>query len=229
MWHFYQKIGYPTPPLELDETYPLPEMIDWFPIISVGITLMGIMIGSMINIFMLTHKEQVAKINLEFGLAPRSLLWVFIPKVALAIVMGAITGTILLAVIYFWIGAWPGQYLHYVWLIGSLVSIFWVAIALQFGMRTRKYMSGAIGTILTGITAFFITGGLSMVRGNESKMLLISWFFPNTYAVDPLRDMVLFNTFPGDFNTIILTLSAFALVSSILGFKIAAKNLRNID
>ena len=229
IWQFYNDIGYPPPPMTIKETYPLPYFIDWFPIISTGVVLMSIMIGSMINIFMLTHKEQVAKINLEFGLAPRSLLWVFIPKVLLAVIMGIITGTILMGIVYLWIGAWPGRYLGLVWLLSSLVAVFWTAIAMQFGFKTKRYMSGAIGTILTSITAFFITGGLSMVRGNEDKLLKISWLFPNTYAVDPLRDLTLFNTMPEDIGRTILILSAFALLSLISGLILAGKNLRKID
>jgi len=228
MWHFYTKIDYPHPPIDIAESYPLPSYIDWFPIISTGIALMSMMIGSMINIFMLTHKEQVAKINLEFGLTPRSLLWIFIPKVLLAVLMGLLTGTVILGIIYIWIGTWPGRYLPWVWFLGSLVALFWAAISLQFGLRTRRYMSGVIGTILTGITAFFITGGLNMIRGNEDKMLLISWFFPNTYAIDPLRDLALFSTLPENFVKTILILVSFAGISLVVGFILAGRNLRKI-
>jgi len=71
LWHFYEKIGYPAPPLALAEEYPLPEMVEWLPVIAVGVVLLGFMIGGMMNIFMLTYKEQTSGITLEFGLAPR--------------------------------------------------------------------------------------------------------------------------------------------------------------
>ena len=68
-----------------------------------------------------------------------------------------------------------------------------------------------------------------MVRGNEERMLRISWLFPNTYAVDPLRDLTLFNTMPEDIGRTILILSGFALLSLISGLILASKNLRKID
>ena len=36
LWRFYEKSGYPAPPLALAEVYPRPEMVDWFPIIAVS-------------------------------------------------------------------------------------------------------------------------------------------------------------------------------------------------
>ena len=51
------------------------------------------MLGGMVNMFMLTHKEQVARVTLEFGLAPRPLAWVLLPKTLLALLMGLLTGT----------------------------------------------------------------------------------------------------------------------------------------
>lgn len=47
-------------------------MIEWFPIIAVGVLLLGFIVGGMMNIFVLTQKEQTNHITLEFGLAPRS-------------------------------------------------------------------------------------------------------------------------------------------------------------
>ncbi len=66
-----RRSGWPAAPLALAERYPLPEMLDWFPIMAVGVALLSFMLGSMTNMFMLTQKEQVARITLEFGLAPR--------------------------------------------------------------------------------------------------------------------------------------------------------------
>ena len=36
MWHFYEKIGYPAPPLVMEEEYPLPVMVDWVSLRLVG-------------------------------------------------------------------------------------------------------------------------------------------------------------------------------------------------
>lgn len=228
LWQFYAKIGQPAPPLALAEVYPLPEMIEWFPIIAVGVALLSYMLGGMINIFMLTRKEQVSRITLEFGLAPRSLAWVLVPKVLLALGMGLLTGTVLLVIVYLWTGVWPGQYLGAVWLLAGLVILFWVPPTLLFGMRARQHFAGAAATILAGLTVFFIGGGLSLVRTNREKALWFSWIFPNTYAVDPLRDLILFNTWPIDWTSTLLILVGFAVLSLAVCLRLAARQLRRL-
>jgi hypothetical protein len=227
LWRFYEKIGYPAPPLALAEEYPRSEMIHWFPIIAVGVALLSFQLGGMMNVFMLTRKEQVARITLEFGLAPRSLAWVLLPKVLLALLMGLLTGTVFLGIVALWPGAWPGRFLPAVWLLAGLVVLFWVPPTLLFGMRAR-YFAGAIATILTGLVAFFIGGGLSMVRYNRENVPWFSWLFPNTYAVDPLRDLILFHTWPSDWTPVLLTLMGFAGLSLAVGLALAARQLRRL-
>jgi hypothetical protein len=36
--------------------------------------------------------------------------------------------------------------------------------------------------------------GLRLVRANVDKVIKITWLFPNTHAVDPIRKMLLFHT-----------------------------------
>jgi ABC-type multidrug transport system permease subunit len=228
LWKFYEKIGYPAPPLALAEEYPRSEMIHWFPVIAVGVALLAFMLGGMINMFMLTQKEQLAKVTLEFGLAPRSLAWVLVPKTLLALAMGLLTGTLLLGVLYLWLGVWPGRYLWAVWLLAGLVILFWVPVTLLFGLRAR-YFAGVIATILTGLTVFFVGGGLSMVRYNWQDVPWFSWLFPNTYAVDPIRDLVLFHTWPVDWASALLILLGFATCSLAAGFGLAARQLRRLS
>ncbi|MCB0202437.1 MAG: ABC transporter permease [Anaerolineae bacterium] len=226
MWTFYEKIGMPAPPLDMLEEYPLPKMVGWFPIISVGAVLLSFILGGMMNVLLLTYREQVAKITLEFALSPRSLGWVLLPKIILALFMSLVTGTIFLVIIYLWTGAWPGRYLPYVWLLAGLVSLFWIMAVLVVGLRARHFMGAAIAVVLTGVTAFFVGGGLLMVRNNEVNVPWFSWLIPNIYAVDALRDFILFNTFSPDFvkNAIILTI--FAGVAVVAGVGIASNQLR---
>ncbi|MBN1316234.1 MAG: hypothetical protein JXA42_12220, partial [Anaerolineales bacterium] len=109
LWMFYQKIGQPAPPLEIAEEYPFPEMVDWMPVIAAGVVLLSMCLGSIFNIYALTYKEQINRITLEFGLAPRSLFWILIPKVALALIFGLASGIFFLIVIKLWLGFWPGK------------------------------------------------------------------------------------------------------------------------
>ena len=227
LWCFYESIGQPGPPLALVEDYPRAAMIDWFPVIAIGLVLLSFMLGGMINMFVLTQKEQVARITLEFGLAPRSLAWVLLPKTLLALVMGLLTGTVLLLVVYLWLGVWPGRFLWAVWLLAGLVILFWVPITLLFGLRTQ-YFAGVIATILTGMTVFFIGGGLSMVRYNRESVPWFSWLFPNTHAVDPVRDLVLFQNWPADWTLTLLKLAGFAAISLVVGLGLAARQLRRL-
>ncbi len=228
MWRFYENIGQPGPPLALAEEYPRPEMIHWFPLIAVGLVLFGVSLGGMFNIFLLTYKEHLARITLEYGLAPRSLAWVLLPKVLLALFMALVTGTALLFVIYLWLDVWPGRFLWAVWLLFALMALFWVSAGLVLGMRTRHYMAGAIGGVFGGVLVFFIGGGLAPVRQNWAKVLWLARLFPNTYAVDPVRDLVLFQSWPADWNATLLILAGFALVSLVLGMGLAARQLRRL-
>jgi hypothetical protein len=225
LWQFYREIGLPGPPVELAEQYPLSEFIDWFPIIAVGVVLLSFMLGGMMNIFMLTYKEQVSGITLEFGLAPRSLAWVLVPKLLLALVMGLLTGTGLLLIVYLWTSAWPGGYLWAVYLLASLVILFWTPLTLLLALRSR-YFTGAVAVILTGITAFLLGGGLGLVRGNEKFMPWFSWLFPNTYAIDLLRDLMLFHTWPVDWWPTLLKLVGFAALSLVVCLEMASRKLR---
>lgn len=225
LWRFYEKIGQPAPPLALAEEYPLPQMIEWFPVISVGVALLSFMLGGMVNMFMLTMKEQVARVTLEFGLAPRSLAWVLLPKTLLALVMGLLTGTAFLGILSLWPGVWPGRYLGAVWLLAGLVILFWAPLALLVGMRAR-YFPGMIVTILTGLTVFFVSGGLGLVRANWDAVPWFSRLFPNLYAVDPLRDLILFHDWPVDWSSALLKLVGFAALSLVAGWGLASRQMR---
>jgi len=227
LWRFYETVGQPAPPLALAEEYPLPQMIEWFPVIAVGVALLSFMLGGMVNMFMLTMKEQVARVTLEFGLAPRSLAWVLLPKTLLALLMGLLTGTAFLGILSLWPGVWPGRFLGAVWLLAGLVILFWVPPALLVGMRAR-YFAGMIATILTGLTVFFVAGGLGLVRANWEAVPWFSKLFPNVYAVDPLRDLILFHTWPVDWGSALLKLAGFAVLSLVSGWGLAGRQMRRL-
>jgi ABC-2 type transport system permease protein len=229
MWQFYKNIGYPDPPLELVEEYPLPEMVDWVSIISIGIVLLAVTLGGIFNMFILTYKAQTGKITLEFGLSPRSLAWILIPKTMLALVVGLVTGSLFLLIIRFWLGFWPGGFIWAVWLLAGLVALFWIQVALISGLVAQNYMTGAIGSVLGAMIIFFVGGGLSMVRAHKDAVTWIAWLFPNTYAVDPLRDLILFNTWPVDFLSVLVKLLAFAFLAILLGSLTSRRILRKID
>jgi hypothetical protein len=191
------------------------------------VALLSFMLGGMMNIFMLTHKENLSGVTLEFGLAPRSLGWVLIPKLTLSLVMGLLTGTGLLLLVYLWTGAWPGWRLWAVWTIAGLVILFWAPLTMLLAFRARQF-AGAVAVILTGLTAFFIGGGLGLVRYNERYVPWFSWLFPNTYAIDPLRDIVLFHSWPIDWWQTFAKLVGFAGLSLIVCFTLTARRLRSL-
>jgi hypothetical protein len=229
LWEFYEKAGYPDPPISIQETYPREEYIEWLPVIAVGVALLSFTLGSMMNIFMLTHKERLAKVTLEFGLAPRSMAWVLFPKTLLALIMGIGTGTVLLIIVYLWKGVWPGEFIWAVWLLAGLVNLFWIPLVLVAGLQKIHYFAGAVVTILTGLTVFFIGGGLALVRPFKENVFWFSWLFPNTYAVDPMRDLILFHSWPVDWQRVVIILSAFAIGSLVIGWSLASHRLRNIN
>jgi ABC-2 type transport system permease protein len=228
LWRFYKNIGFPDPPLELTEEYPLLEMVDWVSIISIGIVLLAVTLGSIFNMFILTYKAQTGKITLELGLSPRSLAWILVPKTLLALVFGLVTGSFFLVIIRLWLGFWPGGYIWAVWLLTGLVAVFWIQVALVSGLVAHNYMTGAIGSILGAMIVFFIGGGLSMVRAHQDAVTWIAWLFPNTYAVDPIRDLVLFNAWPSDFWSVLVKLIGFASLAVLLGSLFSTRKLRKL-
>jgi hypothetical protein len=229
LWRFYEKIGQPAPPIALAEVYPRPEMVHWFPVIAIGVTLLAVTLGAAFNIYALTYKEQIFKLTLEFGLAPRSLLWVLLPKTLLALIAGIVTGTTFLGILYIWLGVWPGRFLWAVWLLFGLVALFWIALALAVGLRARSYMPGAIGAVLGALIVFFVSGGLNLWRWNAHNVNWFSWLFPYIYAVDPLRDMILFNTWPADWKSALTITGAFAAGALTMGWSFAGFQLRHSD
>lgn len=229
MWRFYEKIGQPAPPLALAEEYPRPEMVDWFSIIGVGLVLLSIGLGGMFNVFMLTHKERMNKITTEFGMSPRPLAVTLLPKVVLALLMGLVTGTVVLGILYLWAGVWPGRFLWAVWLLSAGVALFWIGLAFILGLRARHFMAGAIAAILTGVIVFFVGGGLSPVRYYSQGVQWFARLFPNTYAVDPLRELVLFHTWPENWSQTLLIVIAFATAGLAAGLLAAERQLRRLD
>jgi hypothetical protein len=89
-------------------------------------------------------------------------------------------------------------------------------------------MAGAISGVLGGVVVFFIGGGLAPVRQNWADVLWIARLFPNTYAVDPVRDMVLFQSWPADWDTTLVILVGFALVGLVGGMVLTARQLRRL-
>jgi hypothetical protein len=226
MWTFYRAIGLPPPPLEMREEYPLPRMVKWLPIIGVGLALMSFILGGMMNILMLTYKEQVSGITLEFGLSPRSLTLVLLPKLLLALLMSLVTGTIFLGILSLWTHSMPWRWLPAVFLLGGLTTLFWISAVLLIGLRTPHFMGAAIAVVLTAMVMFFVGGGLAVVRSNAANVPWFSWLFPNAYAVDPLRDLILFDSWPRDWGVALLKLCGFALGATGLGMAVAARWLR---
>jgi ABC-type multidrug transport system permease subunit len=227
LWRFYQKIGQPNPPLQLEETYPRPTMIGWFPIIGVGLVLLGVSLGAMFNIFMLTYREQVSKVTLELGLAPLSLLWVLIPKILLALIMGMFTGTGLLGILYLSTGYWPGRFIWEAALLAALVTPLWISLALLLGLKARNFMTGAVAAILSGVIVFFTAGGLSSPTSYPAPLRWIGAVFPNWYAVDPMRELILFRVHPDNLGSILVILLAFSILSLTAGIGITCRTLRH--
>lgn len=229
LWAFYKKIGLPDPPLEMAEEYPLPEMVDWVSIISIGIVLLSVTLGSIFNMFVLTYKAKLNRVVLEWGLSPRRLALVLAPKIVLAIIFGLASGSLFLLVIRFWLGYSPGSNIWAVWLVAGLVALFWIQIALALGLVSHNYMAGAIGSVLGAMILFFIGGGLSMVRAHKDAVIWLAWLFPNTYAVDPIRDLVLFQAWPADFSKTVIILTAFAIAAILIGSTVFVHKIRKIN
>ncbi len=228
LWRFYENIGQPAPPLPLAETYPRPKMVSWISIIGVGIVLLSATLGGIFNMFALTFKEKSNHITLEFGLAPRSLAWVFLPKTLLALIMSLVSSTLFIIIIGATMHYWPGSFIWAVWLLAGLTSLFWISIALLVGLRAKNYMGGAILAVLGTMIIFFIGGGLEMVRFNNENVLQIAWLFPNTHAVDPMREMILFNSWPLDWTAVLIKLIVFAMLSLTVGMGIGSRQIRRL-
>jgi hypothetical protein len=69
---------------------------------------------------------------------------------------------------------------------------------------------------------------LALVRSNEEKVPWFSWLFPNIYAVDPLRDLILFSQWPVDWNQIMLILIFFAALGLLFGWLITVRQIRRL-
>lgn len=166
---------------------------------------------------MLTAQDCETNAILELRLLPRSLLWAL-----LALAMGLAAGTVLLVALY----TRPGRYLLLVLLMAGLVALSWIGIALLMGLRARHYVAGAVTAVLSGLIIFFIGGGLAPVRYATSRITWLARLFPNYYAIDPMRDLTLFQARPDNLRMVLVILAGFSLASLTLGFGGAARILR---
>jgi ABC-type multidrug transport system permease subunit len=82
--------------------------------------------------------------------------------------------------------------------------------------------------VLGAMLIFFIGGGLSMVRTNADSVPWIAWLFPNAYAVDPLRDLILFKTWPVDFWPVLMKLLILAGTAVVIGSAFTVRKLRRL-
>ena len=129
---------------------------------------------------------------------------------------------------YLWVGIWPGPYLGVVYLLSGLVALFWISLALVLGLRARHYFAAVVACILSGIIAFFLAGGLSPVRYYPRGVQWIARLFPNSYAIDPLRDLMLFHRWPDDWTSTLLIVAIFALVALATSFAFTNRQLRRL-
>jgi ABC-type multidrug transport system permease subunit len=182
----------------------------------------------MFNVFMLTYRERVSRVDIEFGMSPRLLPLILLPKMVVALIISLLIGTVIMGILYFWLGIWPGEYLGAVYLLCSLVAIFWISLMLIIGLRARHQMAGAIGMVMTGVLVFFTCGALSMVRYLSEGTLWFARLFPNTHAVDPMRELMLFHRWPGDWTQTLAILSGFAVAGLVFSFIVARRQLRRI-
>jgi hypothetical protein len=67
-----------------------------------------------------------------------------------------------------------------------------------------------------------------MVRANWEAVPWFSKLFPNVYAADPLRDLILFHTWPADWNSALLKLAGFAALSLAVGCGLAGRQMRRL-
>jgi ABC-type polysaccharide/polyol phosphate export permease len=232
LWRFYEKlendpnIQLAAPPLLMREEYPRDNIVGWFPLVGVAVALLGAMLAGMINIFALTQQEQVAGITTEIGLASRSLNLFLLSKLAFSLMMALVSTALILGALYLWVGVSAGIYIWAALLLAGLVALFWAGLALILSFLAGQALGGGIVVVAAGLIVFFIAGGMTPVRYMPGNIWWLIQFFPNTYAVDPFRELVLFNTIPANWTQTLVTLVLFAAVSLGAGFFVAQRQLR---
>jgi ABC-type polysaccharide/polyol phosphate export permease len=233
LWRFYEKVDeaepaleLASPPLLMREEYPADEIVGWFPLVGVAVALLGAMLAGMINIFALTQQEQVAGITTEIGLASRSLNLFLLSKLAFSLMMALVSTALILGALYLWVGVSAGIYIWAALLLAGLVALFWAGLALILSFLAGQALGGGIVVVAAGLIVFFIAGGMTPVRYMPGNIWWLIQFFPNTYAVDPFRELVLFNTIPANWTQTLVTLFLFAAVSLGAGFFVAQRQLR---
>jgi ABC-2 type transport system permease protein len=232
LWRFYEKmeadpgLKFSSPPIRLREEYPQERIVGWFPFIGVALALLGSTMAGMITILALSQEEQLADITADIGLAPRSLIPFLLSKLAFALLMALLSTTLVLLALSVWTGMNMSAYIWVVWLLAGLVALFWAGLALILSFLSGRALGSSIIVVAIGLIVFFIAGGTEPVRYSSGNLWWLIRLFPNAYAVDPLRDAVLFNTIPANWTQIILTLILFAAVSLSAGFFVAQRQLR---
>ena len=232
LWRFYEKLEadpnlkLPPSPLRLRETYPGDTFVGWFSFIGVALALLGATMAGMVTVIALSQQEQLAGITADIGLAPRSLLPFLLSKLVFALLMALVSTTLVLLALWAWTGIGVGGYLWAVWLLAGLVALFWAGLAFIVSFLTGRAVGNSILVVAIGLIVFFSAGGTEPVRYASGKVSWLMRFFPNAYAVDPLRDLILFNTMPAHWAQILWTLALLAAAGIGIGFFFAQRQLR---
>jgi len=89
-------------------------------------------------------------------------------------------------------------------------------------------MSTAIA--FSGVTRRFGEDELRLEAGSAEAIVgeLVARFLPNTYAVDPLRELLLFRAWPAGWLPTLLILGAFAAGGLVVGCPLASRQLRRL-
>ncbi len=232
LWRFYEKmeadprLKFPPPPIRLREEYPQERIVGWFPFIGVALALLASTMAGMITVLALSQEEQLAGITADIGLAPRSLIPFLLSKLAFTLLMALLCTTLVLLALSVWTGMNMSAYIWVAWLLAGLVALFWAGLAFILSFLSGRALGSNIIVVAIGLVVFFIAGGTEPVRYSSGNLWWLIRLFPNAYAVDPLRDTVLFCTIPANWAQIILTLILFDAVSLSAGFFFAQRQLR---
>lgn len=140
--------------------------------------------------------------------------------------MALVSTTLVLLAFSVWTGIGVSSHILAFWLLAELVALFWAGLAFILSFLSGRALGSSIIVVAIGLIVFFIAGGTSSVRYSSGNLWWLIRFFPNTYAVDPIRDLVLFNTIPANWTQTLLTLVLFAAVSLGAGFFFAIRQLR---
>ncbi len=179
--------------IKTEEIFNVEKTIAWFDIIAVSVFLLSFLLGSMFNFLYLFNKEKEYKTLHEYRLSPKNIIASLFARIVVALMAGAITGSINAIFIYILTGINIFVYIPQMILLLICLGLIYIFFASLLAFYIENFSGAAVLSIVFTVVLWFLSGATASVKYASGVLRTISLLIPTTYALDEIRNIVFQN------------------------------------